>query len=67
MGDNQTLVALCIPAFKWSIILRQCLFAIGKFNLPGNLKAIIIIDNDSDQSGGEVCNNISSGLNQALH
>ncbi len=68
MSDKQTLVAICVPTFKRPVILRQCLLAIGKLNLPENLNAIIIVvDNDSDQTGEEICINISSGLNQALH
>lgn len=68
MSNNQTLVVICVPTFKRPLILKQCLFAIGQLNLPENLNTVIIVvDNDCDQTGKEVCNNVSTGLNQALH
>jgi glycosyltransferase involved in cell wall biosynthesis len=68
MSDNQTLVAFCIPTFKRPVILKQCLLAIGQLNLPANLSTIIIVvDNDSDQTSEEICNDISPSLDQVLH
>jgi succinoglycan biosynthesis protein ExoM len=68
MSDNQTLVALCVPTFKRPAILRQCLLAIGQLNFPAKLNTIIIVvDNDSDQTSKDVCNEVSPGLNQVLH
>ena len=68
MSDKQTLVAFCVPTFKRPVILKQCLLAISQLNLPAKISTIIIVvDNDSDRTSEEVCNEISPGLNQALH
>lgn len=68
MSEMQTLVAFCVPTFKRPVILKQCLLAIGQLNLPAGISTIIIVvDNDRDQTSGEVCKEISPGLAQALH
>ncbi|MFT5425132.1 MAG: succinoglycan biosynthesis protein ExoM [Gammaproteobacteria bacterium] len=67
MREPSTL-AICIPTFKRPVLLKQCLLAIGELNLPENLNLlVIVVDNDREQEGKEVCDNISSSLDQPLH
>ena len=58
MREPSTL-AICIPTFKRPVLLKQCLLAIGQLDLTENLNIlIIIIDNDSELEGKEVCDNV---------
>ncbi len=67
MQDNLTLVALCIATFKRPELLKQSLLAIGQLKLPEDLSIIIIVvDNDSNQTARDICEEISPGLNCPL-
>lgn len=67
MCEPSTL-AICVPTFKRPVLLKQCLLAIGQLDLPENLNIlVIVVDNDREQGGKAVCDNISSSLDQPLH
>ena len=67
MCKSSTL-AICVPTFKRPVLLKQCLLAIVQLNLPENLNIlVIVVDNDREQGGKEVCDNISSSLDRPLH